>query len=417
MSPDSHRPSTDHTRRQFLARGGAAVASSLPLLTAGCLSSLPPLGGDQRYGRLDVPSPGEPTYQQWLPAPSSLDRPGDQYHFVAMESTTPRPDAPDKFVAGRAHLKASLDYFGVGFEQYDRIVSSVFGTVIEASFDRSGVVQTVTHSGYERTGTYRDFTVFARSDSARRVAVGDGVIVWTSLFRHEAPNLEALVDAGAGIRPRYHEESQAFDDLVTAVGSNPYLGVNTALHDPTGRPVMIADAFRFDDEAAYQVVHYYYRDADRVPTRRALERSLQEEDYRFTTEAETFDVEVDGRLATAETRVPLSESRELPPEYDLPQVTWGATHEEDPQRVTFRHEAGESVPAHRLFYDIGRQSAPGRIDKRTLWTGRETVDRGATATVDLGEHPDATGVNLVYSTGGVGFHVLFDVDLRGESDE
>jgi hypothetical protein len=45
-----------------------------------------------------------------------------------------------------------------------------------------------------------------------------------------------------------------------------------------------------------------------------------------------------------------------------------------------------------------------------------TVDPGAEATVDLAEHPDATALNLVYSTGGVSYHVLLGVDLRGETD-
>ena len=417
MPPDSYRPSPDRTRRQFLTRSGTAVAGSLSVLTAGCLSSLPPLGDDQRYGRLDAPPASDPTYRKWLPAPSSLDRFDEPYHFVALDSTTRRPDAPEKFVAGRAHLKASLDYFGIGFENYDRVVSSRFGTVIEASFEPSAVIGTVEDSGYERTGEYRDFTVFARSDTVRRVAVGDDAIVWTSAYRHAAPNLDAIIDAGTGHRLRYHEENRAFDRLITVAGSNPYLGVNTAIHDPTGRPVLMADAFRFDEDAAYQVVFYYYRQPDNVATREALERGLREEDYRFTSEAETFDVAVDERLATVETRIPLDDTDELPPEYDLPQVTWGLTHEDEPERATVRHEAGESVPANRLFYDLEYQSAPGRIDKHPLWPEQRSIERGSTATVDLENQPDARGLNLVYSTGDVRFHVLFGADLQRTTDD
>ena len=417
MPPDSHRPSTDRSRRQFLTRGGTVVAGSLSILTTGCLSSLPPLGDDQRYGRLDAPPASDPTYRKWLPAPSSLDRFDEPYHFVALDSTTRRPDAPEKLVAGRAHLKASLDYFGIGFENYDRVVSSLLGTVIEASFKPSTVVRTIEDGGYERTGEYRDFTIFSRSDTIRRVGVGDSVVVWASEYRHEAPNLEAIIDAGTGHRPRYHEENGAFDRLVTAAGSNPYLGVNTDIHDPTGRRVLMADAFRFDEEAAYQVVHYYYRQNDSSPTREALERGLQNDDYRFTPEADTFDVVVNDRFATVETRVPLDDSRELPPEYDFPQVTWGLTREDDRESVTVRHEAGEPVPAHRLFYDLEDHSAPNGIDKRPLWPEQETVERGSTATVDLKDQPEATGVNLVYSTGGASFHVLFGADFGGNTDD
>jgi hypothetical protein len=416
MSPNTQRPSTRRTRRGLLARSGAALAASLALSSAGCLSRLPPLGGEQRYGRLGVPPAGDPWYRRWLPAPTAVDDTVETYHVVALMSPVSRPDAPEKFVAGRARLKASLDCFGIGFERYDRVLTCPFGTVVEASFDRQTVARTLTASGYERTGEYRGYATFARDDVARRAAVGDGVVVWTSAFHHDAPNLAALVDAGAGARPRYHEADDGFAALTTAAGGTPPLGVNTATADPTGRPAMLADAFRFDDETAYQLVHYRYRDPDRVPTRAALERALRADDYRFVDGAETFDVTVDGRLATVETQVPLTDARAVPPEYDRPQVTWGVERDGAGRRVTFRHDAGESVPADQLFYDLVRPAAPGRIQKRPLWQGSEAVEAGGEATVDLRDEPDATGVQLVYSTRDVGFHVLLGVDLRGESD-
>jgi hypothetical protein len=96
-------------------------------------------------------------------------------------------------------------------------------------------------------------------------------------------------------------------------------------------------------------------------------------------------------------------------------VTWGVDTD-DAGRVTFRHDGGESVPADRLFYDVDYPDAPGRIDKRRLWTDASTVEAGTEATVDLHDDPEATGASLVYSTGGVGFHVLVGTDLRGETD-
>lgn len=416
MSPDPQRSSTDATRRQLLSRSSTTLAASLSLSTAGCLSGLPPLGDDQRYGRLDIPPAGAPAYRTWLPAPSAVDRDVEKYHFVAMESTALRPDAPEKFIAGRARLKASLDYFGIGFENYERLVSGTFGTAIEASFDRERVVQTVESSGYERTDTYRGFTRFARSDVPRRVAVGENAVVWTSAYHHDAPNLEALVDTATGNHPRYHDTDDGFEVLTTAAGGNPYLGVNTALQDPTGRPVMMADAIRFDTESAYQVVQYYYHDPDRIPSTAALERALTEEDYRFVDSAEAFDVAVDGRLATVETQVPLTSTRTVPAAYQLPQVTWGV-ETDDSRRVTVRHDGGEPVPADRLFYDVDRPAAPGKIDKRRLWTDVSTVEAGSEAVIDLQDDPEATGVSLVYSTGGVSFHVLVGADLGGATDE
>ncbi|MGQ4557402.1 hypothetical protein [Halobellus sp. GM3] len=378
---------------------------------------MPPLGENQRYGRLTVPNGGDPTYRRWLPAPTSVEAPLDRYYFATVQPTAPQPGAPEEFIARRAYSKADIDYFGIGFENYDQLVDSIFGTVIEASFDRTQVTQTVTDSGYERTGEYQGHTVFARSDVSRRVAVGDGVVVWTSVQQYDQPNLEALIDAGAGERPRYHEENARFDQLTTAAGGNAHLIVNTDIHDPTGRPAMLADAFRFDADTAYQVVSYRYKD-DRVPTESALQNALQEGGYRFTTEAETFDVQINGSLATVEAQVPFNSKREIAPEYDLPQVTWSGTQDADATWVTFRHEAGESISADRLYYDLDRPDDFGEIEKQPLWPDRnsDSVSSGAEATVDLSEHPVAEGVSLVYSTGGTHFHVLFTVDLQGETD-
>jgi hypothetical protein len=417
MSPNTQRPSTQRTRRGLLARGSAALAASLFLSSAGCLSSLPPLGGEQRYGRLGVPPAGDPWYRRWLPAPTAVDDAVETSHFVALTSPVSRPDAPEKFVAGRARLKASLDFFGVGFERYDRVLTCPFGAVVEASFDRETVARTLTDGGYDSTGAYRGYETFARDDLPRRAAVGDGVVVWTSARHHDAANLPALVDAGTGERPRYHETDAGFAALTGAAGGTPYLGVNTATADPTGRPAMLADAFRFDDETAYQVVHYRYHDPERVPTRAALERALRADDYRFAADADAFDVSVDGRLATVETQVPLTDARSVPPEHALPQVTWGVDRDPGDRRVTFRHDAGESVPADRLFYDLVRPAAPGRIQKRPLWRDVETVEASMEATVDLRDDPDATGVQLVYAVRDVGFHVLSSVALRGETDD
>ena len=178
---------------------------------------------------------------------------------------------------------------------------------------------------------------------------------------------------------------------------------------------MLADAFRFDGDTAYQVVFYRYEDG-RVSTESALKHALQEDGYRFTTEAETFDVQINGSLATVEAQVPFRSEREIASEYDLPQVTWGVSQDADATRVTFRNEAGESIPADRLYYDLDRPDDFGEIEKQPLWVDNDTVLPGAETPVDLSEHPDAEGISLVYSTGETHFHVLFTVDLWRETD-
>lgn len=410
MSPDRPRPSTDPTRRRLLAGTGATVAMALSSVTAGCLSSgLPPLGEGQRYGRLGTPPADDPAYRRWLPAPSTVDPPVEAYHYALHRPGVFPPGAPEQYVARRAHARAATDYVGVGFDEYDRYVDTNFGTVVEASFDPAGVVETVTGSGYDRAGEAHGFAVFERSDVPRHVAVGDDAVVLTSAYRHDRPDLTALVEARAGERARYHEESAAFDRLTAAAGGNPHLGVNTRVHDPTGRPATVADATRFDDDYAYQVVHYGYESGG-APAQSTLESALRDHDYRFVDRAEAFDVSVGDGLAAVETRVPLRPDRTPDPRYDLPQVTWGV--DRDGSALRFRHEAGDPVPAERLFYDVDTPGSPGEVTKRPLWGSTDAVGPGATATVDLRDHPDASEVTLVHSTGGVDFHVLFGVDVR-----
>jgi hypothetical protein len=410
MSPNGPRPSTATTRRRLLAGSSAALATALSPLTAGCLSALPPLGEGQRYGRLGTPPVDAPAYRRWLPAPSTVELSAAEYHLSVHRPGTAPPGAPAQYVARRAHSRAATDYFGVGFDAYDRHVDSALGTVVEASFDREDVVETVTGSGYDLAGDALGYDVYERMDVHRRVAVGEDVVVWTSAYHHDSPDLRALLEAGAGERPRYHERDAPFRRLSAAAGGNPALVVSAGVHDPTGRQATVADATRFDADYAYQVVHYGYGDGG-APGRTELEAALREERYRFLDGAEGFDVSVGDDVATVETRVPLHPDREPDPQYDLPQTTWGV--DRDGSTLRFVHEAGDPVPAARLFYDVDTAASPAELTRRPLWRGLDTVGPGDAATVDLREHPDATEASLVYSTGGVSFHVLFGVGVGG----
>ena len=411
MSPNSHRPSIDDTRRRLIAGSGAALTTAL---TAGCLSSLPPLGSGQRYGRITTPEAGDPSwYRKWLPAPENVDIADERYYFTALSGLSSRPTAPELYVARRAHQKAQLDYFGIGFENYDRLVDSRFGTAIEAEFDPQAVADSVTHSGYERSEPYRSFPVFERTDVPRRLAIGDQALIWTSAYQHRHPNVEAIIDTVVGNTPAYHNVDARFERLTDAAGANPYLGVNTATHDPTGRPAMLADAMRFDEDAAYQIVYYSYADG-RTPTRDSLRESL--EFYRFMDTAETYDVQVDGNLATIEARAPLRSNQNPKQRYALPQVTWGLSYDPTESTVTVRHEAGESVPASLLYHDLTLPDAPNRISKRPLFTDVETVSPGTTDTIDISDS-EATGVSVVFSVGGTHFHTLQGREFSEASDE
>jgi hypothetical protein len=245
------------------------------------------------------------------------------------------------------------------------------------------------------------------------VAVRDGVVVRSTERVHDRPDVEALVDAGAGERRRYHEESEAFARASEAAGANRMLVVGPDFGDPTDAAEMGADAFRFDGDAAYQVVTLRFPEG-RVPTTDRLERAFRDE-HGLTAEAEVFDVRIDGRLATLETRVPLAAPRELTPIEDPPQVTWGGAFDAEARALTLRHEAGEPVDAEWLWYDVGTEARPGMIETEPLWTDERRVGPGGADTVDLSGRPDATDVSVVLAGAECcAFRTPFEYELGGE---
>ncbi|MFB6184786.1 MAG: hypothetical protein ABEI96_09555 [Haloarculaceae archaeon] len=385
------RSSTDHTRRTLLRLGAGAVATSLAA-ASGCVSSLPPVGLPQHFGRIDVPPADPPRYRRWLPAPSALDGlDGDHYRFLYRQPSRLDYPAPIRFVVPRKRLLSELDYFGVGYAAYDELLHTDAGTVVLAPFDRDTVARTLTESGYETAESYHDYDLFARQDVHRRAAVGDGVVVWTSERVHDAPDVEALVDARAGRVDRYHEENDGFARLSESIGESrmvelvpPKAGV---------RYWTSCEGFRFDDGTAYHVRSFRYPEGTEFPKRELKRRSVA--GTILTREVEHADIRIEGRTATFEGEIPPGEGvhpGNVTPPYP-PQITWGVTRDADAGTVTVRHEAGDSVAADALALgftldpDAGAFAVPNH---EPLFTDVETVEPGDTATVDVSDEPAVT---------------------------
>lgn len=388
------RPSTDHTRRGLLKGGAAALASSIA--TAGCLS-LPPLGSNQSFGRITPPPADDPTYRRWVPAPSELD--GDRTQFeqgvVCSHPVEMSGPAPSLFLFWRGLTKTRLDYFGVGFADYDRCLETPFGVVVHADFDLEAVGETLVESGYEREGSYRGYTTYARSDIPRRAAVRDGTIVWASERVHENPNVEILIDTGAGDRPRYHEVDEDFERITDALGASRTTSVRSDADGggPTGTADFVGTGFRIDGDTLFQIEKLLFPEG-RAPSARELESAFSGRSY-FTDEADVFDVTVDGRLGTAEARVPMSRGTRTA-ETAPPQVTWGVSFDPSSRTFTLRHEAGASIDASRLTYrTIGAESGRA-VDRGSPWGGNETVSPGDEATIDLSDDPDVDEISFVF---------------------
>jgi len=408
--PPTDEPSRP-TRRSLLRAGAAAAATGLTTGASGCLSGLPPLGSKRSYGRVDVPGVGPPDYRRWLPA--GWDRETDEDWVISYAEPGPFDGpVPEEFVARRGLFKSELDHFGIGYENYNRLVKTNLATVIKAAFAADEVASTLADTGYEPDGSYRGYDLYARPDVPRRVAVRDGVIVWTNRNRHTAPDLEATIDAGGGDADRYHEVDDAFAAVTEAVGASRFLfvggshpGLEPALSD------LGADAFRIEDAAAYHLLMEWYPEGDE-PSEERIKRELRNQRHELTSEAETVDIEIDGRLATVESRIPLAPNRSREAMTDPPQVTWGGSFDADTGALTIRHEAGESVDADWLWYDLEPADGPNEVEKEPLWPDRHSVGPGDEATVDLGDRPDAAAVNVVYGDDGVGFRMLFTYPLE-----
>lgn len=415
-APMTSPPSTGRTRREFLGTGAATALTGLSAGAAGCLSGLPPLGGPQSYGRVDVPPAADPSYRRWLPAPSALPDDRSRYTFAYGRPSAIAGDEPEEFLGRRAMAKVQLDHLGLGYENYDRFLDTPFGTVIEASFDPATVSDALEASGYGSQGSYRGFDLFARSDVTRRAAVGDGAVVWSSDRVHDAPDVEALVAAAAGVESRYHEASDAFARVSDAVGASRMVVAGPDFGDPTDGAAFGADAFRFVDDAAFQVIKLVFPEG-RAPAVGELERAFREE-YGLTREADVFDVTVDGRLGSLETKVPLTGDREVTPMVDPPQVTWGVEFDADARTLTVRHEAGDPVDSEYLWYDVGTDAMTGGIEKEPLWAESTRVTPGDSDTVDLSDRPDVTDFSVVLSpdSGCCAFRVIFSAELREASD-
>ena len=386
MVPDDAPSTHDTTRRALLRQGAGAFTAGLTTLVAGCTSAVPPLGSAQRFGRVDVPPAAEPAYRRWLPAPAAVGLDDAHYAFLLRRPTELDYPAPVRFTTPRKRLLAELDSFGVAYANYDRLLRTPFGTVLEG-VDPATAEATLTESGYRRDGTYEDGDVFVRSDVRRRAVVTDGALVWASHRVHDRPNVEALVDAHDGRRPRYHEESGTFGQVTDAVGESrmvEYVPPNDE------RTWASCEGFRFDGAVAYHVRTFRYPDGETPPEAELRRRSKT--GTVLTREVENTDFRVDGRLVTVEGRIPPEagvQPADVDPPYP-PQVTWGYDRDSESGTVRLRHEAGESVPtaALALRFDADVDGQWTRPVDRSLPTERERLAPGDTVTVDVRDVPD-----------------------------
>lgn len=357
------------------------------------------------FASLSPPDPAAPAYRRWLPPPSSLfpDRGGYRLRYA-------RPFWVDRFASAlpggydghRRVGKLGLDHFGIGFENYQWVLridpwSSAVAAVVLARFDRQAVARTLTASGYRRAGTHRGLAVFEREDTPRAVALADGALVWSrAVDRDGRPTprtvVEALVDAGADERTRYHEADEGFRTLSRAVGA-PLVGTvhtgdlareyplwnwdlpgltgwaSTEAFDPTNSYLRTVLAFEGErDPGALR---------ERIRTRVAGERLFRD--------ADAVDVRAGPRSAAVVAAVGDDRYHELlgrdepPPGVAYPQITWGYEYDPGEGTVTVTHRGGDAVGAITLQVD-----SAGVRGERQFDDEYDTVEAGDSVTVAVG---------------------------------
>lgn len=395
--PSTHRPST---RRRFLrASGASAIAAGL----GGCLSTLPPLGGQVAFGRVDAPAADPPAYRQWLPRPSDLrglDEDDDLSQVYASPARVAE-EAPTGFQPIHQHVAlAATDWFGLDDDAYEHVVHAGTAVAIEADVGAGTVADALAAGGYESKGTYEEYDTYARPDDDRFAAVRDGAIVWGSA-PESVHDVRAVVDAGAGRADRYHEADDDFSTSSAHVGASPSVAYGFSWVHSDGAS-LTASSTRFDDEAVYYVQDLLYPSDASVPVD-AIEGGLREN--LRPQRATAVDVQTHGRTASVEMRLP--NDRVSPNGItDHPIATW--SHEVDPAAgtVTIRHEAGQSVPAEHLELagtDAGHDA--------NLWSDAyDTVGPGASITVTPAD--GGTSLNLVYAPGESASMRLYHVELE-----
>jgi len=403
------------TRRTLLGAGATVLAA-----TAGC-SGLPPLGSRVNFGKVDAPGSGQPVYRKWLPAPTaagpettfghvedSQDRPGYMFNYSEPPAFE---DAPVSLNQARDWNVPGLDYFGVGFDEYERLVSVDFGTAvaIEADVDRATVAETVTSSGYESDGTYRDYDLFSRSDVRRVLAVRGNAMLFATGERADA-DVRAMADARAGELPRFHEKNEDRAALTEAAGSRPWLfyGFGGFLRgDLTEHVVGEATGFAYDDDHVYTYYTYLFDDAaavDRTAIQHAMRDRIRSDESLgpFGPDTTTADIDVDGRVVSVASRHPREEFLQSDRTTPMPQITWGIDEDATAGRVTVRHEAGDSVDASGLHFrysppDWSQETSATLDDPRQFADEYDTVGPGDSLTLDTSDLPDGTELLLVYA--------------------
>jgi len=410
------------SRRGFLRGSAATLATGFAAVGAGC-SGLPPLGTRVRYGSVDAPAAADAAYRDWLPAPSALpEENGDADGVEPWVHVPPSADAPAwaRTSIGRSLVAFRTDYVGVHVDDVDVALTFGDATVLRGPVDEATVRDVVADTPYEPVGTDGEYDVYARPDTERVVAVSTEAAVFGN-GPAARETVRAVVDAGRGDVPRYHERDADLDALVDGTGMRRWawlwpggVGASSGDDDLRTDTVGWASSFDHDADGAYYVQTWVFPPEYDL-TAGAVKESLDSRRRAgrpSATEVSAVDVTVDGRVATVEMYLSRDVVERVLTDRDLvtPHVTWRASFDADADRLTVHHAAGDPVRTDRLWVEgTGHQTDEPVAVTADVGARLEPGESITVSTADA--EPDAL-VRLVYrKPNGHASTTLFVYDL------
>lgn len=371
-----------YTRRKVLAGtlGAGMVAS------AGCLTAMPSLGQQIRFGRVDEPTSGPPIYRDWIPAEGTDSEFGLSSLVFIQPGSLGIESVGHGATLWSTIIKQQLDYVGMDFESFDYVLAYDDFVVARGDIDWSAVESTIARTSYERAGEYETLTLYRRDDTNRTLGIGDDVMVGGRGDTAQAA-IERVYDTGRGTRTRRHETDQEFATVTERVGASPSLSLGTGPMLPYDDSPDHPDSewstmeYRFDDEYVYLITTLVYPEGESVPTRH-LEETVYESDHAVS--ATNVDIRADGRFGVIVIQLTHSEIRAMndrPDGYHEPFITWGI--KDDGDTLTLVHETGDTVDASWLSVEIDGEPTDEQFGDEF-----DTVGPGDRLGIDVGEFAD-----------------------------
>lgn len=361
------------------------------------METLPPLGRRVWFGRVNPPQTGNPDYRQWIPVPSALP---DEHGYGNMIYTIPNalvsnvddeydeanitgvprmtkiarvkkerggpmgddvvgnPKRLGSFSFAGNFIRGRIDYFGIGYRNYNGAVRFGNSTVLFGDIDTESVVDTISETRYESAGSYEGYDLFDRYDPPRTVGVGESALVF-SKGKEGGDAIRSIVDTSEGRVSRYHEEYDDFGEITDNAGSAPFVFFGMSGDFEPGEPSRKASSFNYDNSGVYHTLYFVYPDG-KVPPEAEIKDAAEE--HAQEIRSGSVDIKMGERTVTVEMHQTYTEfvkGTGAGRDGRVPQVTFGVEYNADQEEITLTHETGDFIEADNLVVKHNQKTGEG----------------------------------------------------------